>query len=218
MTTADFDLDLNQLFKITADNQFVPLKFDANYEISVNYPHVIRRISDKFYPEVSLNKHTGGYQQLGLGRRIGNVLMHRLIALQWVHNFNPGTDTQVDHINGNIHDNSVSNLCWCSRSRNQRNRHTNYGDVVEYTDEIPAGSRPVKNYGVHRLEPGYWLWRDSNNVGPGTIHMYYQTHYYGNTFKYYELVPRLIKEKYPCFKVRANDGRSIQAMLARLGP
>ena len=46
------------------------------------------------------------------------VLIHRLVATSFIENDNPEEKDTVDHIDGNKHNNSASNLRWLSRSEN----------------------------------------------------------------------------------------------------
>lgn len=48
------------------------------------------------------------------------VSIHRMLALAWVPNPDPATKNQVNHIDGNPQNNSLSNLEWCTNSENQR--------------------------------------------------------------------------------------------------
>ena len=48
------------------------------------------------------------------------VSVHRMLALAWIHNPDPSTKNQVNHIDGNPQNNNLSNLEWCDNSENQR--------------------------------------------------------------------------------------------------
>jgi hypothetical protein len=188
---SDFGLEI----LLRESYKFVPLKVDSTYEICVNYPHRIGSVSDKYYPKVSI---ANGYFQLSLEG--GPVTIHWVIGMQWVHNFNPETDTEIDHIDGNRRNNRIANLRWCSRTENQRNRHSSLGETVEFLDVLPEGSRMLKRYRKHVLEPGYWIDND------------FQI-YFKNNLKYYRLKQRLHDKLYPCFYVKIFGFREIAAVI-----
>lgn len=48
------------------------------------------------------------------------VLIHRLVAKYFIENDNPEEKDTVDHIDGNKHNNSASNLRWLTRSANTK--------------------------------------------------------------------------------------------------
>ena len=48
--------------------------------------------------------------------------LHKEIARTWIINNHPSIQNQVDHIDRNIHNNSLENLRWSSNSGNQKNR------------------------------------------------------------------------------------------------
>lgn len=64
----------------------------------------------------------GGYERVqlydGVNKRAKHKLVHRLVAETFIPNSNPETKTQVNHIDGNKNNNSVSNLEWVSPSEN----------------------------------------------------------------------------------------------------
>jgi hypothetical protein len=67
--------------------------------------------------------NTGGYQQVTLHNRIKskNIVIHRLIAKAFIPN--PENKPQVNHIDGNKSNNSVTNLEWCTCSENVKHAH-----------------------------------------------------------------------------------------------
>lgn len=74
--------------------------------------------SDKTGRILKPHKGTAGYYQIMLGRKTAPLYVHRLVAIAFI--LNPNNLPQVDHINGNKLDNSVSNLRWVSASENCR--------------------------------------------------------------------------------------------------
>lgn len=72
--------------------------------------------NDKTGRVLKPHKGTAGYYQIMLGRKTSPLYVHRLVATAFLPN--PENLPQVDHINGNKLDNSVSNLQWVSVSQN----------------------------------------------------------------------------------------------------
>ena len=133
------------------------LRAHSNYEICVEFPHQIRRISD--HRIVIEREHSRGYIQVNLNNV--TCLKHRLIAEQWIANDDPENKTEVDHINHVRTDNRISNLRWVTHSENNLNRSSYNGIVYEYTDEIPDNSVPIILYRGNEYE-GYFLSPDGD--------------------------------------------------------
>ena len=90
--------------------QFEVMVNHPNYEIMVEYPHTIRKISNEM--KVAEVIHSNGYIQVNLNdndkRR--KCYKHRLIAEQFI----PNTDDFkcVYHLNHDKTDNRINNLIW----------------------------------------------------------------------------------------------------------
>lgn len=104
------------------------------YEISNlgncrNISTVIRSPKQKPYKNLKFSMTTTGYKKYDLVRYDDDgvktkkaLVVHRLVAIHFIPN--PENKREVDHINNDRLDNSISNLRWVSPSENMRNRST----------------------------------------------------------------------------------------------
>ena len=138
---------------------FELLRENEDYEISTDYPHVIRkRANGRIVSEFIENT---GYVRLNLSERINGktvqrkYLKHKLIAKQFIEN--PNDFECVDHINRNRLDNRIENLRWCSASENSKNKSSTHGVEYEFFDDIDDEAVVVTDYGQHRFENYYYV-------------------------------------------------------------
>lgn len=77
------------------------------------------RNGTKLYWHMIAPHYVGGYIQYALSKhnRIKEFKAHRLVAEAFLPN--PGNKREVNHIDGNKHNNSVDNLEWATTSENQ---------------------------------------------------------------------------------------------------
>ena len=131
--------------------EFEELKIDNDYEIARDiYPYIIRKKGKSKPIKASCN--TTGYQQVNLnGKR---YCLHKVIAAQYLDN--PNNYDEVDHINHDKSDNRISNLRWCSKSDNLRNKSAYGGYEATYVGELSDDAIEVTDYCGHQLEFYYF--------------------------------------------------------------
>ena len=134
--------------------EFVDCVLDNAYEISTEFPHVIRNkrtgrivaecMNNDGYIVVNLNGHTYG--------------KHKIIAAQWIPNDDPLHKTEVNHKNKHRDDNHIENLEWCTKSYNIKNRASCRGVVYEFIeeDDLPNDLMDVEEYGDHYFVDYYF--------------------------------------------------------------
>jgi hypothetical protein len=162
-----------------------------------------RRIDTHEYPKIS---RSGLYDQINL-RGTGCVKIHFLFAKQWIHNPDPDVCNEIDHIDGDTDNNNITNLRYCSRVENLRNRHKNKGESFEFLNELTEGVEEFSRYNHHELEPGYF--KDANK------NVYFQFFINGKK-TIYKLLERLHCDKYPCYNVKIKGGREIPAIIRKI--
>ena len=115
--------------------EFVQLTAHPDYEISTEYPFIIRRKKDGKIMKQSQNNV--GYLTVCLNK---SQLLHRIIAEQFIPN--PNNLSDVDHKidpktqRANILDNRIENLEWVPHSENLKRRQKYSKQSTEFLDSL----------------------------------------------------------------------------------
>jgi hypothetical protein len=133
------------------DDMWSELVVDSDYEIN-DQSHLIRKKDSHYFPIISIDK-SNGYNRLKLNNK--KYYLHRILALQYISNPNPEHFREVDHINRNRTDNTLSNLRWVSRSSNSQNLSGQKGHLYEWTDKLPDDVEPFTRYNTHEISNLY---------------------------------------------------------------
>ena len=136
---------------------FEKLKLDNNYEICTEYPHQIRKISNK-----RVIKESPRYKNKYISLHLTNgksYYKHILVATQFIPN--PDNLSQIDHKNHDTLDYHINNLRWVTRKDNLWNLSKSVNGSYEYSDTLPDNVRAIYSYNDH-LFKDYYFDKDYN--------------------------------------------------------
>ena len=108
--------------------EWIKIKYYENYSININGE--VR--NDKRDRILKWLLNSSGYYYVHLcknGKRTDHYI-HRLIALHFIPN--PKNYLQIDHVNNDKTDNSITNLRWCDNSQNCRNKKKREGATSNF--------------------------------------------------------------------------------------
>lgn len=122
--------------------------FEGNYQIDTN-GNVYSLLKNK--KQLKLTKHNGKqpyyYVTLRKNGKSYKRLVHRLVAETFIEN--PNNKNQVNHKDGNVHNNSVENLEWVTNAENTQHAYDTFLNVnkqlhILYKGEIHSLSKWAK--------------------------------------------------------------------------
>jgi hypothetical protein len=130
-------------------------------EITVDEPWLFReKVGDHYI-------HTGPSDPFERGEELVEVKqyehipLYQILAKQFIPN--PNGYKCIEHMNGNLSDNSLSNLRWASSSMirdNPKNNFIKKGDI-KFMTELPAGYIPLTKYKKEEFDDLFIKWENS---------------------------------------------------------
>ena len=84
------------------------------------------------------------------------VYKQRIIGLQFIHNDEPETKIQIDHINRDKLDNRIDNLRWVTPKENNQNKSEYKRRKHEYLNELPETADQILEYNIFKLDRYYF--------------------------------------------------------------
>ena len=121
---------------------------DTDYEIFSEFPHQIRRKSNKRIIKESITQY--GYIYCNLNNH--KYFKHVLVALQFIPNDDPEHKTEVDHKNNDRTDFHISNLRWLTHKENMQNVGFHNGVAFETIEQLPDDAIEVDEYCQHHFD------------------------------------------------------------------
>lgn len=118
---------------------------DTDYEIWDEYPHQIRRKTNKRIIKEWIQ--SSGYVRCILNGK--KWLKHRIVAIQFLDN--PSHLTQVDHINHIRSDNRLENLRWISHQQNMENQSSRNSHRYTFLEQLPETAELFESYNDHEF-------------------------------------------------------------------
>ena len=152
---------MSERMSVSNSSEWEPLKdFEADYEIEIEPPHRIRRISSGWIAKPTLNKQSGYIQVYLNGKK---YLYHRILAKQFIPN--PDDLPEIDHINQDKTDNALENLRWVNRSKNLKNRAKYVKQKSEFLDHAPNDIIEIRTFNdVEYEENKYFFCFENDRV------------------------------------------------------
>jgi len=89
--------------------------------------------------ELKLHENSKGYLRFpcSVNGKVKQMLVHRVVAELYIPN--PENKPQVNHIDGNKHNNNINNLEWCTNRENQ-----NHAIKLGLKKSVPKGDKNAK--------------------------------------------------------------------------
>ena len=100
--------------------------------------------------EITPKNNGNGYLRIYIPKIGKRYLLHRLVAVAYVPN--PEDKPQVNHIDGNKHNNSASNLEWCTNRENMDHFHGQMKGKAVKVDNYSSEYRTGKKIMVSKYE------------------------------------------------------------------
>jgi hypothetical protein len=142
------------------ERNWTQLKSYPQFEITVDEPFLFRRKGTDNQFQAKSFASSGGKQFLEV-EPYKHVLLHRILAIQFIPN--PNNYKCVEHINGNVYDNSLLNLRWASQSMISGNPNNNCikpGETI-YMTELPEGYEAFTKYKKEEIDDLFVKWENS---------------------------------------------------------
>lgn len=116
------------LYALLDSSKWKQCKYMPRYAASKDGQEIIELTSMKILPHTERPTTEGSYMNvpvIGLHGRATNVSAHRLVALAWCNPPENWQELEVNHKDGNKHNNHADNLEWMTRSENIRHAFAN---------------------------------------------------------------------------------------------